>query len=389
MNPQSKPKWPLRDWQSKAVDAWEDGGRRGIVSAVTGGGKTILALACIERAPEQTILIVVPTIPLLEQWWEEVTSYFGLAIDDVHIISGAKPMKQGTVNLAVINTAAKLPEKGRDRECFLIVDECHKAASPEFREIFKIKYTASLGLSATPKRQYDEGLDEILIPALGPILFEYSYVQARRDKVIVPFQLRNIVFELDRDTNAQYQKLTKSIAGSINRHGAEAPETVALYLRRARVLNSAPTRVELALRILQKHAGEKAIIFHEDIVSCDVIDEVLREVGYRSGVYHSGLKARDRVAMLARYRSGEIDVLVTCRALDEGFNVPEAQVGIIAASTATRRQRIQRLGRVLRPSPGKAGAIIYTFVATEPEIQRLKAEEAELGDVAEVVWTKA
>ena len=381
--------WPLRKWQIKALAAWREGGRKGIVSAVTGGGKTVLALACIDRAPEQTVLIVVPTLPLLEQWWEEVTSYFGLALDDVHIVSGSKSMKQGTVNLAVINTASKLAETGRDRECFLIVDECHKAASPEFRAIFDIKYTASLGLSATPRRQYDDGLDEILIPKLGPILFEYSYVEARHDRVIVPFQLRNIVFELDDETRSQYDKLTRSIAGSINKNGADAQETVALYLRRSRVLNSAPARVELAIRILQKHAGEKAIIFHEDINSCNVIDEVLRAVGYRSGVYHSALKARQRVEMLAAYRASQIDVLVTCRALDEGFNVPEARIGIIAASTATRRQRIQRLGRVLRPSAGKDGAIIYTFVATEPEVQRLKEEENELGGVADVIWTKA
>jgi hypothetical protein len=60
------------------------------------------------------------------------------------------------------------------------------------------------------------------------------------------------------------------------------------------------------------------------------------------------------------------------RALDEGFNVPETEVGIIATSTATPRQRIQRLGRVLRPTEGKNGATVYTLVATEPEIQRLR-----------------
>ncbi len=80
---------------------------------------------------------------------------------------------------------------------------------------------------------------------------------------------------------------------------------------------------------------------------------------------------------------------VTCRALDEGFNVPEAQLGIIAASTATRRQRIQRLGRVLRPSKEKERAVVYTLVATGPEIVRLKDEEAELEGVANVSWSRA
>ncbi len=93
--------------------------------------------------------------------------------------------------------------------------------------------------------------------------------------------------------------------------------------------------------------------------------------------------------MLTSYRRGELDVLVTCRALDEGFNVPETEIGIIAASTATRRQRIQRLGRVLRPAEGKSGALIYTLVATKPEVVRLHEEEAELEGVADVTWSSA
>ena len=93
--------------------------------------------------------------------------------------------------------------------------------------------------------------------------------------------------------------------------------------------------------------------------------------------------------MLGQYRRGEIDVLVTCRALDEGFNVPETELGIIAASTATRRQRIQRLGRVVRPARGKDGAVIYTLVASGPEIERLKEEESRLEGVATVSWSHA
>jgi superfamily II DNA or RNA helicase len=96
-----------------------------------------------------------------------------------------------------------------------------------------------------------------------------------------------------------------------------------------------------------------------------------------------------RAEALRNYRSGRSEVLVTCRALDEGFNVPETQLGIIAASTATRRQRIQRLGRIVRPAPDKQTANIYTLVATRPEIERLKEEEGLLEGVASIHWSKA
>jgi len=78
----------LRRWQSEAIEAWRGNGYRGIVGAVTGGGKTIFALACIRETSPETTLIVVPTVALLDQWWEEATSYFGLRLDDINIITG-------------------------------------------------------------------------------------------------------------------------------------------------------------------------------------------------------------------------------------------------------------------------------------------------------------
>jgi superfamily II DNA or RNA helicase len=101
------------------------------------------------------------------------------------------------------------------------------------------------------------------------------------------------------------------------------------------------------------------------------------------------MKLKARAKALKDYRTDRVEVLVTCRALDEGFNVPETQLRIIAASTATRRQRIQRLGRIVRPSPGKQTATIYTLVAAKPEIARLKEEEELLEGVASIVWSRA
>lgn len=383
------PKLPPRDWQIEALAKWEKANHRGIVSVVTGGGKTVFALSCIERVRPIATLIVVPTNALLEQWWEEVANYFDLDLDEINIITSTLRFQLGTINIAVLNTAAKLAAKIGDKNCFLIVDECHKAASEHFRAALRINTVASLGLSATPERPYDEGLKDVLIPALGPVIFSYGYTDALRDGVIVPFELRNIVFDLEAERQAEYDKLSKAIARSINQHGAEAEATIALFLKRARVLNLSLNRIRLTLKLVAANHGKRTLIFHEDVEACNLIHTVLAENGVKAGVYHSKMTLRARAVMLGQYRRGEIDVLVTCRALDEGFNVPETELGIIAASTATRRQRIQRLGRVVRPAKGKAGALIYTLVATGPEIQRLKEEEALLEGVATVSWSRA
>lgn len=206
--------------------------------------------------------------------------------------------------------------------------------------------------------------------------------------MIVPFDLRNIVFDLEDERQEEYDKLTSAIARSVSQHGFEADKTISLLLRRSRVLNLSLNRVRLAIKLVARNKGKRTLIFHEDIQACDLIHEVLKENGVKSGVYHSKMKLRARAEMLMSYRAGEIDVLVTCRALDEGFNVPETEIGIIAASSATYRQRIQRLGRILRPSKEKARACVYTLVATGPEVGRLKEEESQLDGVATVTWSR-
>lgn len=380
---------PLRAWQKEALGCWKAGGNKGIVEVVTGGGKTIFALSCIREISAETTLVIVPTVALLDQWWEEAANFFGVSLEDINIVTGAGRIRSGTINLVVLNTASKLNLRKRNDSYFLIVDECHKAASAKFRSALEGSPIATLGLSATPERPYDEGLDEVLIPKLGPVIYQYSYKDALRDKVIVPFHLRNIVFELEADRQEEYNKLTKAIGRAIRQNGVEDEKTVALLLRRARLVNLSFNRIRLALRLIQAHKGSRIIVFHEDIEAANVIQEVLGEAKLRSGVYHSRMKIRQRAETLAAYRQGKLDILVTCRALDEGFNVPETEVGIIAASTATRRQRIQRLGRVLRPVKGKDSATVYSLVATDPEIKRLREEEVDLEGVADVEWGRA
>lgn len=382
----------LREWQSEALARWRDAGRRGIISVVTGGGKTVFALACVRDMAPQTTLVVVPTLALLDQWWEETSSYLGIALDDVNIVDRRSKLKLGTVNIAVINTIAKYDwsdHKRRPTSLLLIIDECHKAASEKFRSVLDVPRTGSLGLSATPERPYDGWLGEVLVPALGDVIFSYTYRDALRDRVIVPFALRNVVFDLEPERQDEFDRLTKAIGRSMKQNGSEHEKTIALLLRRARVLNLSLNRVRLALKIVGAHRGKRILVFHEDIEAVNVMFEILAQNNIKVAVYHSKMPMRARVAALTAYRSGAVSVLVTCRALDEGFNVPETEIGIIAASTATRRQRIQRLGRILRPAKGKQGAVIYTLLASVGELGRLKEEEAELEGVASVDWSRA
>jgi superfamily II DNA or RNA helicase len=383
----------LRRWQQEAMTRWEQSGGRGIVAAVTGGGKTLLALHCLDafrrRTPAATALIVVPTAALLEQWADETLAFFDIPTSHLRILRGQRPVSESRINIGILNTVATLPPAKHPFNTFLIVDECHRAASETFRRVFDHPYARCLGLSATPERQYDQGLEEVLVPHLGQIVYRYTYRDALADKVIVPFELINLVFAFSSEEKEQYDKATRAIRVAAQRYGIESDNTVRLLLRRARLSNMSLTRVRIALSLVAKHRDQKILVFHEDIRACDLICELLQQAGLRAAAYHSQLPVRDRVAALKAYRAGTVTTLVTCRALDEGFNAPETEVGIVAAATATYRQRIQRLGRVLRPATGKSRAIIYSLVASDPEIRRLAEEANDLEGVAEVKWQNA
>jgi len=375
------------------MNEWLSAGRRGIVSVVTGGGKTFFALQCIQSfqrvEPGATILIVVPTEALLDQWIEEIISFFDMPPRFIKVVASNKPISRGRINIGVINTTAKLAQQDDNPPLFLIVDECHKACSPVFRSIFALPMLATLGLSATPERQYDDYFNEVLVPALGPVIYHYTYIEAMEDGVIVPFKLKNIIFTFTEDEQAEYNRLTNAIQASIKKSGIESNKTIQLLLKRSRFTNSCPARIKIALRLIARHRTQRILVFHEDIEACEVLFNVLKGNAVAAGIYHSKMSIMSRVKTLHDYRSGKLNVLISCRALDEGFNVPNTEIGIVASSTATHRQRIQRLGRVLRPSAGKYGATVYSIVASVPEVNRLAAEAEDLKEIAEIEWSQA
>lgn len=105
----------------------------------------------------------------------------------------------------------------------------------------------------------------------------------------------------------------------------------------------------------------RILIFHERTAYADRINEFLLGEGIKSAVYHTKIDPDERRENLQNFRDGKINILNTCRALDEGLDVPDTSVGIIVAATSSVRQRVQRIGRILRKAPGKDFSEIYTI----------------------------
>ena len=386
-----------RDWQHQALDAWHANSSSGIVQVVTGGGKTIFAEMCmlefVAAVPSGLIIIVVPTLTLLDQWYVSLREELGVASDDIATYSGeSRPSAPKRINLMVLNTARKcVAQISTGVQTMLIVDECHRAGSTENAKALRGMHQATLGMSATPKREYDSGLVEHLVPALGPVIYEYDYNQAAADGVVASFDLINVAIDLLPDEEKEYRKLSQRIGAAMqNVDGSpfEDPRVKRLLQQRARVSAQAALRVPAAAAIALRHRTDKILVFHEQIEAAESLHRLLEARGVSATTYHSKIGAAVRRDNLRLFRKGVFDVLVSCRALDEGTNIPETSVAIIASSTASGRQRIQRMGRVLRPAKGKDLARIYTIYATEQEEQRLAREARTLVGASGISWQR-
>ena len=381
-----------RQWQVNALNEWKSK-FRGIVQAVTGSGKTTFALLCVEEFlrhdPQGKVYIIVPTQALLDQWYVTLREDFGVEADQISFLGGGnKPNLSRQFIIAVINSARKFSEEFAAKfPTFLIVDECHRAGSQMNSHALSGAFAATLGLSATPERQYDDGYKQFLEPYLGHCIYSYTYADAYKDGVIVPFKLFNAKFKMSAVESREYDLISKRIATLMSKGLTDADDQIkALKLKRSRVTWNSFMRVPLTTKLALDHRGDRQIIFHESVEKSTEILNLLLDKGVRATIYHAGLTGVVRRENLRLFKRGYYSVLVCCRALDEGLNVPETTIAIIACSTSSDRQRIQRLGRVLRHSKGKDSATIYTLYATEPEFERLSEEAATIGEMAKVTW---
>lgn len=394
------PSWSLRfkprTWQERALSEWARR-MRGVISVVTGGGKTAFAEMCMlrfrEGFPRGRIIVLVPTITLLDQWVVSLREELGVPAHEIACFSSQeKSTKPARVNVLVINSARKLAVRvAEGAEVFLIVDECHRAGSPANSLALQISPKAALGLSATPERESDDGFDTRVSPALGEIIFTYDYAQARRDHVISPFELVNVRVDFLPDEASKYAALTKRAAVELRRlekEGGSDQKLKRILQARAAVSATAAMRIPVAVKLAEQLRGKRTIVFHERISAANKLLEIFNKREHCATVYHSRIGPSLRRDNLRLYRQGVFDILVTCRALDEGMNVPETAVAIVASSTASERQRIQRLGRVLRPARDKTHATILTIYVTDAEEKRLRDEAKRLDTVTSVSWRR-
>ena len=369
----------LREWQEKAFPLWW-AKKRGIVKVVTGGGKTVFAIHCLtkylEEEKDNSIFIVVPSIALLDQWYEGLQKTFDDT--DISLNGGGEHLEEiSKITISTIDSVKNIIHKFDASNTLLIVDECHKIGTEKRGETLTNNWHATLGLSATPERDYDDNFYIIIKKILGDIIFDYDYIDAREDEVIVNFKLLYAYAAMTKDEEDKYKKFTKSIqrrAATIGGNNMNDYPLKMLIFNRARMVKNSKNRIPFGVELLQKHKRDSWIVFTENKKQAKEFNKIINKKGYKSAIYNTDLDNAEREENLNNFKSGNLNVLVSCTALDEGFDMPEADGAMILSASSSKRQRIQRMGRVLRITANKENALIVTVYSSKTEFDKLREE---------------
>ena len=407
----------LYRWQYEALDAWRNQHERGVVEAVTGTGKTMVgvAAATTELARGGQVLVLVPTRELAEQW-SRVLAQHGPATARVGRLGGGHRDDLGhhDIVVAVVNSARDTDLRPRRPGGLLVADECHRYGSAGNRVALHAKFPRRLGLSATYARS-DDGHVTWLDPYFGGTCYRIGYRRAISDGIVAPFTVTLCGVELTAGERAEYDELTILMSAARARliaaghapsepigafftavarlaRGEHGEATVAArrYLaalqQRRRLLAETPAKTAVLDAMSPTfRACDRAIVFTQSIAGAEHAAGRLRGLGLSAAAIHSQLDAVGRRAVLDRFAAGDLRIVAAPQVLDEGVDVPAADLAVILAASRSRRQMIQRMGRVLRrKSDGRSAHFIIVYATATVEDPALGAHEGFLDEIAPV-----
>ncbi|KAB8033501.1 DEAD/DEAH box helicase [Fluviispira multicolorata] len=358
-----------RYYQQHALESWYEKGAKGVVTLPTGAGKTILAILAIERIGRPT-LIHVPTIDLMQQWYQVLKRYFNIEIG----LLGGGYHNLSTITVSTYDSALlHVPFKG-NKFGFLIFDECHHLPGEQ------LQYTAissvapfRLGLTATPERS--DGKEELLYKICGPICFQTD-IRDLEGVTLAPYDIVTKEIAMTEEEQLLYAEnrrkyldfvRAKNIQFSHNNgwqtflrvahQSKEGKEAFQAYLKQKKLAQASSNKENSVWEILCQHRADRILIFTQD-----------NETAYHLGskfllpVITHHTKVKERESFLSAFRSGKFNILVTSKVLNEGVDVPDANIAIVVSGSGTVREHVQRLGRILRAKEGKK-AILYELIS--------------------------
>ena len=409
----------IRDYQLKALNEWKSSQYKGILAHATGSGKTITAIYGITKTflagnTNMVAIIGVPYTILAEQWADEfelfnikpILCFGGSAswynkvsnrLSEISISSTNQLVVIIVVNASIFMDRFQQVLSDLDKEYGLlkeqtifIGDECHEYAGRNINMLPNC--SRRLGLSATPfiEKDREDSIkkDDNLKSYFGQTCDTFELADALAEKFLCPYEYHPIVVYLNEDEEDEYGRLSSQIAqiisdtNNINNEGLNI-----LAGLRSRLIGSTEEKF-LKLKLLAKELNSptNTLVFCGDGKTEEIDDSeqkdkqkakaILDSVGWRTREFTAEISQTERANRIVDFKDRDINALIAIKVLDQGVNIPAIATAIILASTRSKRQYIQRLGRVLRKSKGKKMSYIYDFIVLPRDHQNRELSES-------------
>jgi superfamily II DNA or RNA helicase len=372
-----------RPYQEEALQKWQAQGRRGTVILPTGAGKSYLAQMAIELTNRST-LVIVPTIDLMNQWYDLLLASFQAEIG----LIGGGYFEKGAIVVTTYSSAFRFMERMGNQFGLIIFDECHHLPGSVFRYAADMAIAPfRLGLTATPER--GDGADALLEDLIGPIV----YRKEARDlagEYLADYTTAQIYVHLTNEERTKYDEERQIFRNFLHRErinmrnpqgwqrfliasarSQEGRRAMMAYRESKRITQGTDAKLKVLADLLLRHRRDRVLIFTAENETVYRISEqfLIPAITHETPI-------KERRLWLEAFNAGEVLALATSRVLNEGVNIPAASVAIVLSGTASSREHTQRLGRILRKQPEKE-AILYEVITaetTEEHISRRRSE---------------
>jgi superfamily II DNA or RNA helicase len=376
--------------QAAALQAWKRAGRQGVIVLPTGAGKTLVAQLAMAATPRST-LILVPTIDLMHQWYAQLlTAFPGTEIG----LLGGGSRDRSPILISTYDSAAIQIESLGDLYGLLICDECHHLPTDFYRVVAEYSIAPyRLGLSATPERS--DGKHQDLEQLLGKEVYRQTAADLA-GSALAPYRVEQIEVKLSDEELSRYHKLIeerdiflrsqKISFGSIDGwqkfirascRSTEGRRAMLAHREAKEITLSTNGKLRILAEILERHYPESTLIFTSDNAT---VYRIAQSLLIPAITHHTPVKERHQI--LTHFREGTYNVLVASQVLNEGVDVPAASIAVILSGTASPREYIQRLGRILRKGKADKQAVLYELISKGTSEERVSARRR--GEISEI-----
>ena len=360
-----------RPYQTEALVAWKAARGRGVVVLPTGAGKTQVAMMAIDDRRRDT-LVVAPTLDLVRQWYDLLRATFPIPIGLV----GGGEHDVRPITVTTYDSAYTQMEHLGSRFGLVVFDECHHLPGAAYALAARFAIAPyRLGLSATPERS--DGRESDLDELVGPFVYRRDIVELSGD-YLSDYDTEHVSVALSPEERAEYDAERAIYRAFVQSNGirmgsrsgwsefimlsTRSPEgrrAMAGYRRQRELALAAPAKLDYVEHLLHVHRRDRAILFTQDNATAHALS-----LRFLIPTITHQTKVRERSAILAGLASGAYGAVATSKVLNEGVDVPDANVAIVVSGSGSVREHVQRLGRVLRKRDGKR-AVLYELVTAD------------------------